>query len=77
MEKKEREEMRDVTQTKEKLFGMPPRCCMQLVSLKYIAVLQKQAAKACWKCCKNTNFCYRNFLCIHRKFLAKYYDIKI
>jgi hypothetical protein len=27
----EREERRDVTQTKEELFGRPPRCCMQLV----------------------------------------------
>jgi hypothetical protein len=50
----EREKRRDVTQTKEELFGKPPRCCMQLVPSKYIAVLQKQQAKACWKCCKNT-----------------------
>jgi hypothetical protein len=27
---------------------------MQLVPSKYVAALQKQQAKACWKCCKNT-----------------------
>jgi hypothetical protein len=25
---------------------------MQLIPLEYVAVLQKQQAKACWKCCK-------------------------
>jgi hypothetical protein len=25
---------------------------MQLVPSEYVAVLQKQQAKACWKCCK-------------------------
>jgi hypothetical protein len=51
---KEREKRRDVTQTKEEWVWKPPRCCMQLVPSKYVAVLQKQQAKACWKCCKNT-----------------------
>jgi hypothetical protein len=32
----------------------PPRCYEQLVPLEYVAVLQKQQAKACWKCCQNT-----------------------
>jgi hypothetical protein len=64
IEKKEREKRRDVTQTKEELFGRPPRCCMQLVPSKCIDVLQKQQAKACWKCCKNTKFYNRNF-CVY------------
>jgi hypothetical protein len=34
----------------------PPRCCMQLVPSKYVAALQKQQAKACWKCCKTPIF---------------------
>jgi hypothetical protein len=57
----EREKRRDVTQTEEKGVWKPPRCCMQLDPSKYDAALQKQQAKACWKCCKNTNICYRNF----------------
>jgi hypothetical protein len=28
---------------------------MQLDPSKYDAALQNQQAKACWKCCKNTN----------------------
>jgi hypothetical protein len=27
---------------------------MQLAPSKYVVALQKQQAKACWKCCKNT-----------------------
>jgi hypothetical protein len=46
------EKRRDVTQTEEKGVWKPPRCCMQLVPSKYDAALQKQQAKACWKCCK-------------------------
>jgi hypothetical protein len=56
-----REKGRDVTQAQEKQAWKPPRCCMQLILSKYDAALQKQQAKACWKCCKNTNVIFRNF----------------
>jgi hypothetical protein len=63
-QRREREKRRDVTQTKEEWVWKPPRCYEQLVPSKYIAVLQKPQAKACWKCYKNTNKSYRNF-CVY------------
>jgi hypothetical protein len=49
---------------KKSKFGSLLGVMMQHVPLEYVAVLQKQQAKACWKCCKNTNKSYRNF-CVY------------
>jgi hypothetical protein len=71
----EREERRNVTQTKKMVVWKPPRCCMQLVSLEYVAALQKQQAKACWKCCKNTKF-VTEISVYTQKISSKRYDMK-
>jgi hypothetical protein len=73
----EREERRDVTQTKEELFGRPPRCCMQLVPFKVYRCPAKSASKSLLEMLQKHQFLLQKFLCIHRKFPARYYDIKI
>jgi hypothetical protein len=56
-----KEKRGEMSPKSRRVLGKPPRCCMQLDPSKYDAALQNQQAKACWKCCKNTNVCYRNF----------------
>jgi hypothetical protein len=73
---KEREKRRDVTQTKEELFGRPPRCCMQL-TLKIYRCPAKTASKSLLEMLQKHQFLLQKFLCIHRKFPAKIYDMKI
>jgi hypothetical protein len=50
---------------------------MQLDPSKYDAALQNQQAKACWKCCKNTNISFRNFCACTEIFQQGVCDIKI
>jgi myosin heavy subunit len=50
---------------------------MQLVLLEYVAVLQKQQTKNLLEMLQKHQKSYRNFLCIHRKFPANKYDMKI
>jgi hypothetical protein len=56
-----KEKRGEMSPKSRRVLGKPPRCCMQLDPSKYDAALQNQQAKACWKCCKNTNISFRNF----------------
>jgi hypothetical protein len=43
-----KEKRGEMSPKSRRVLGKPPRCCMQLISSMYIAVLQNQQAEACW-----------------------------